>query len=58
MNKLVKAVQNCIGNLFENEKKEVQMSSTWMPSIGVLEYIMLCKRKQEYKMILIVGFYL
>ena len=47
MSKLVKAVQSCIGNLFENEKKEVQMSSTWIPNIGELEYIMLCKRKQE-----------
>ena len=34
MNKLVKAIQSCIGKLFENEKKEVQMSSTWMPSVG------------------------
>ena len=36
MNELVKAVQTCIGKLFGNEKKEVQMSSTWMPSMGEL----------------------
>ena len=42
MNKLVKAIQSCIGKLFENDKKGVQM-----PSMVNLEYIMLCKRKQE-----------
>ena len=36
MNELVKAVQTCIGKLFENEKKEVQMSSTWMSSVSEL----------------------
>lgn len=34
MNEKIKAVQTYIGKLFENEKKEVQMSSTWMPSMG------------------------
>ena len=61
MNELVKAVQTCIGKLFGNEKKEVQMSSTWMPSVGELRIRYALQKKTRIKdhincWILFIGF--